>query len=64
MTQKNINQDTTNKKIRQKIVKRNTETVMPQGVVIQVHERPIPPENYKICNGTTFGTYQPKTWGR
>lgn len=51
-------------KTRQKTAKVKTQTVVPEGMVIQVHERPIPPETYRICNGTTFGTYQPKPWGR
>ena len=52
------------KKARVKPVKVKAETVIPEGLVVQVHERKTPPEGYRICNGTTFGTYQSTPWGR
>ena len=45
-------------------VKAEVKTVMPEGVTVQVHKRESLPENYRICNGTSFETYQPQTWGR
>lgn len=56
--------DTPAKKVRKVPVKVKADTVMPEGVTVQVHERKTPPENYRICNGTSFETYQPKSWGR
>lgn len=56
--------DAASKKARTKPAKVKAETVMPEGLVVQVHERKTPPEGYRICNGTTFGTYQSTPWGR
>jgi len=54
----------TTKKTWKQPVKAAVKTVMPEGVKVQVHKRESLPENYRICNGTSFETYQPKIWGR
>lgn len=45
-------------------VKVKSQTVIPEGLQVQVHQRESLPDNYRICNGTSFETYRPKTWGR
>ena len=56
--------DTPAKKARKTPVKVQAQTVIPEGHKVQVHERKSPPDNYPICNGTSFEPYRPKTWGR
>lgn len=56
--------DTPIKKVRKVPVKVQVQTVMPEDVKVQVHARQSPPDNYPICNGTSFEPYRPKTWGR
>lgn len=59
-----VNSDVSAKKPWKQPVKAKPETVMPEGLQIQVHKRQSLPESYRICNGTSFEPYQPKDWGR
>lgn len=52
------------KKTRKTSVKAPAQTVIPEGLKVQVHERLSPPASYPICNGTSFEPYRPKAWGR